>query len=99
MVDALNSLSEIHLSSHITGSVDKPTMTITSNLDDVVNKAISGAIKSKITSLKAEVSGKLRQSINEQLAPYAGSLKELEALFATTEDSKKVIDQLIGKIK
>jgi len=99
LISALKGASEINLKGRATGDINKPTISLTSNLDKILGQAISHLTQSKIKALKAEVAQKLQQELSTQLAPLQESLNNIGGLGELADDKKNEIDALLKNIK
>lgn len=98
VVDALKGAKDINFQGTATGPLNNPKLTLSSNLDGVLSKAIGKAVQGKIDALKGEVAQKLQAEIAEQLAPLKGSLNNLSGLGSQAGERKGAIDALLQKL-
>ena len=98
VLDALKGESEISFTAKASGPLDNPALSLTSNLDDVLSKAVNNVIKKKVDALKAEVSAKLQDELSKQLEPLKNSLNDIGGLSGEADGRKNVIEDLLKKI-
>lgn len=98
VLDALKEESEISVKAKATGSIGDPKLSIASNLDDVLSKAVNSVVKKKVDELKAEVSEKLQAELSKQLEPLKKSLNDIDGLSGETSGREDAIEGLLKKL-
>ena len=98
VVEALKGTKEIRLQGKAEGPLDELTLSLTSNLDDVLSNAVSKAVQSKVDALKGDVSKKLQDELAKQMAPLKEKLDGVAGLESQTGDRKNAIEDLLRKL-
>ena len=98
VVEALKGTKEISLQGKATGPLDKLTLSVKSNLDDVLSDAVSKAIQSKVNALKGDVSKKLQDELAQQMAPLKDKLDGMAGLQSQAGDRENAIEGLLRQL-
>ncbi|MBV1921829.1 MAG: TIGR03545 family protein [Pseudomonadales bacterium] len=64
VIEALKETKDIQLQGKAVGPLDKLTLSLKSNLDDVLGGAVSQVVKNKVNALKGDVSKKLEEELS-----------------------------------
>lgn len=98
VIEALRETKDIRLQGKATGPLDKLTLSLKSNLDDVLNNAVSAAVKNKVDALKGDVSKKLHEELAKQMEPLKEKLDGVVGLESQVGDRQNAIEGLLRKI-
>ncbi|OUR90501.1 hypothetical protein A9Q81_18580 [Gammaproteobacteria bacterium 42_54_T18] len=98
IIEALKETKDIRLQGKATGPLDKLTLSLKSNLDDVLSNAVSKAVNNKVDALKGEVSKKLQDELAKQMAPLKEKLGKVAGLESQASDRKNAVEGLLSKL-
>ena len=98
VIEALKETKDIRFQGKATGPLDKLTLSLKSNLDDVLSSAVSKAVKNKVDALKGDVSKKLQDELAKQMAPLSEQLDGVAGLESQASDRKNAIEGLLNKL-
>lgn len=79
LVNAFNGIDDFNIDAHLSGSLRKPGLKIASDLDKRLNKQISVAFERRISKYQRELSHRLQQLTDAQIAPVRKSIDTLRS--------------------
>ena len=79
LVQAFNKVEDFNLDTRLTGTLKKPGLRITSDLDRRLNQQISTAFQSRVNKYQQELNQQIQQATEAQIAPVRTSLQQLRS--------------------
>lgn len=99
VIEALQGLTELIVDGSASGSVKDPKLSLSSNLDDVLKKALGDVIAEKTQAFKAELTSKLNAQLKEQMAPLENKLQNAAGISTQIDQLDEEFKQLLDKVK
>ncbi len=98
VIEALKETKDIQLQGKATGPLNKLTLSLKSNLDEVLGSAVSQVVKNKVDALKGDVSKKLEEELAKQMEPLKERLNGVAGLESQAGDKNNAIDELLKNL-
>lgn len=99
VVKAVQQLSELIVEGGADGTVKKPSLSLSSNLDDVLKAALGDVIREKTQAFRQELTGKLNAQLQEKLGPVNEQLKGALGIDSDIESQGDAFGELLKDIK
>ncbi len=96
---ALTENPSLTLNGSLSGSLTSPALSLKSNLDSVLKKALKSGVDDKISALRQDVKNELEQILIRELGSVEQPLAGVEGLFKQLDMQTKAFGELSGNLK
>ncbi len=96
---SLASLGELTLNGTAKGPLKDPKLKISTNLNNIMQQALSAEIKKQSNALRGKLKGELDQSLQQQLAPVEAEVSELGGLSNQADARVDEFESLLKQIR
>ena len=96
LVDVMASIDSFSLAANIGGEITSPNMSISSDLDNLINKAISQQLKKKLNQFQSKLQKGLNDKVAKALKISNNDVAEIADVEALLENTDQAINKLLS---
>ena len=96
LLKSLQNMDRVSLNAKASGKVSDPTLTVSTNLNNLFKSAFSGVVKQQSAALEKQVKGELDAALSEQIAPLES---KLGAMASYSEQADGRLDEFKSLLK